>query len=329
MKGTEEKQPAETIEDFIESAIDEAENAAVEKVEEAETAEEVEEEPEEEDGEETEDEPEESDEEDSEEETEEVEEEDKLDPPEHWAAKDKELFSSQTKEAQTWLLERHKQMEGDYTRKAQEIAAIKRRDDAIQDALKPYEHEFARAGLDHAGAVRQLASWDTALRTGGKPALLKLAQAYNIDLDEQEDQGYIDPQVSAIQNEVRSLKDLTTRQLQAAQQEKQQQIYQTIQQFEQATDDKGNPAHPHFDALKDDITMLFQLGKAKDLGDAYNRALALHPELSTPQVQPKPDRVEKVRRAKKAATGVKSSGAVAKMNREKLTLEQEIASHFE
>ena len=45
-----------------------------------------------------------------------------LEPPQHWPAEKKELFRSQTPEAQQFLLERHKAMEGDYTRKTQELA---------------------------------------------------------------------------------------------------------------------------------------------------------------------------------------------------------------
>ena len=73
------------------------------------------------------------------------------------------------------------------------------------------------------------------------------------------------------------------------------------------------------------------MGKVNDLSEGYQKALAMRPELN---VQPKPEgkpdisQAEKVRKAKKAATGVKSSGAVAKKNREAMTLEEEIASHF-
>ena len=47
---------------------------------------------------------------------------DELEPPQHWPEEQKELFRAQTPEARRFLLERHRQMEGDYTRKTQLLA---------------------------------------------------------------------------------------------------------------------------------------------------------------------------------------------------------------
>jgi len=253
-----------------------------------------------------------------------------LEAPEHWAAADKEIFNNQPADAREWLLDRHKSMEGDYTRKSQEIADTKRQYDAIRDALAPYEQDFARSGLDQAGAVRQLAHWHSALKTGGKAAVTELANMYGIDMTSDPD-GDTDPHLLPIQSELAEMKSLLTRQQQEAQQREQQTLLQTIQIFEKATDSDGKLLHPHFESLKDDITTLFQMGKCADLDDAYNKALKMNPSL-TPVKPVKEvkietvDKKEQVRKAKKAATGVKSSGAVGKKSTENLSLEQEIAS---
>lgn len=264
------------------------------------------------------------------------EEEQKLEAPEHWAAKDKELFNKQSKESQEFLLDRHKSMEGDYTRKSQEFAQERRQYDEIKNVLSPYEQEFAQAGLDHVGAVRQLASWHNALKSGGKESVLQLAKMYGIDMAEPEgDQEYIDPQVKSVQQELALLKQEQARNTQAAQQEKQKQLYDVIHAFESEKDESGALVHPHFETLKDDITKLFQAGIASDLNDGYTKALSMRPDLAVVKPQPakitptKTDQAAKVKKAKKAATGVKSSGAVGKINRDKMTLEQEIASHFQ
>ena len=260
-------------------------------------------------------------------------EEDHLDPPEHWAAADKERFNSVPREAQEFLLARHKSMEGDYTRKSQEIAAVKRQYDAIQDALAPYQQEFASAGLDHAGAVRQLAHWHTALKNSPREAIQELAKTYGVDLSAPDlDDETTDPTLRAIQQELGSVKQSLTRNEQLAQQREQEQLLATIQSFQTATDESGALKHPHFETLKDDITTLFQMGKVNDLETGYNMALKFHPDLA-PAPKPKPaikeeDPAEKVKKAKRAATGVKSSGAVGKRNRKEMTLEEEIASHF-
>lgn len=346
MKDTDDNQPV-SIEDEIASAIDSAEEVEdeteqVESEPESEKDDETEskeheespEELEKEDDGEVEDDAEadenpEEDSEKSEEEATQESEEDKLDAPEHWSASDRETFSKQPREAQDFILERHKSMEGDYTRKSQEFASDKRQFDAITDSLAPYQAEFQSAGLDNAGAVRQLASWHSSLKTGGKSAILQLAQMYNIDLTETDDQD-TDPAVRNLQAQVSDLKTQTARTVQAAQQDKQNQLYQTIQAFQAETDENGL-THPHFETLHDDITRLFSAGIAKDLEDGYNKALMFRPDLVAKKPAPvveKPDQAAIVKKAKKAATGVKKSGATSKISREKMTLEEEIASHM-
>ena len=254
----------------------------------------------------------------------------KLEAPEHWAASDREVFNSQTKESQEFLLKRHREMEGAMTRKSQELSSKTRQFDAVEDALSPYRAEFSAAGLDSAGAVRQLASWHDSLKTGGRDAILKLASIYQIDMTE-EDQEYIDPALSTIKNELSELKHLTAQQQQAAQREQQSQLERVIDSFVTETDEGGKPKHPHFNALHDDIVKLFNAGMVKDLADAYNKALALRPDLTPAKPEPAPvtkiDQALKVKKAKKAATGIKSSGAT-KRKRAEMSLEEEIAANL-
>jgi len=255
---------------------------------------------------------------------------DKLKAPEHWSASDQELFTNQPKESQEFLLKRHKEMEGDYTRKSQEIADTKRQYDAVRDALAPHEADFSRAGLDQAGAVRQLASWHNALKTGGKPALAELAKTYGIDMAEPEiEDDFTDPAVKQTQRQLADIQKQLTRNEQAAQQQTQNELTQQIQQFEQAKDADGKLSHPHFQTVYDQMVKMFQAEMVSDLDDAYNKALMLRPDLKpaevTKAVIPKANQAEIVKKAKTAATGIRSSGAVGKQSKD-LSLRDEIAS---
>lgn len=257
----------------------------------------------------------------------------KLEAPEHWSAADKESFNEQPKGAQEFILKRHKEIEGDYTRKRQQESSKVRIAEAVTDALSPHQQEFAAAGLDEAGAVRQLASWHTALKTSPREAIQQLAATYGVDLSEPDlDDETTDPALRSIQQELGSIKEGLTRNEQLAQQREQQELVATIQTFENAKDGEGKLMHPHFKELHDDITLLFEMGKVKSLEEGYEQALRLRPDLAVQKpvekAKPKVDPVEKVKQAKRAATGVKSSGAVGKRDRGKMSLEEEIASHF-
>ena len=258
---------------------------------------------------------------------------DKLTAPEHWSAVDKEKFNNVPVEAQEFVLERHKAMEGDYTRKSQDNASIIRQYESIQDALAPFESEFSRAGLDNAGAVRQLAHWHTALKTSPQEAIQELARTYGVDLQQPEiEDDFTDPAMRNIQTQLNSLQGNLTRQEQAAQQREHKNLLASIQTFEAETDATGSLLHPHFKTLEDDITRLFQARIATDLEDGYTKALAMRPDLAAAvkpaSITPKVDEAKAVSKAKKAATGIKSSGAVGKRERGELTLQEEIASHF-
>jgi hypothetical protein len=255
-----------------------------------------------------------------------------LEAPQHWNAADRELFSSQPAEAQEFLLKRHKEMEGDYTRKSQDAADTKRQYDSIRDALSPYEQEFASAGLDHAGAVRKLASVHQALKTNGKEAIMNLAQTYGIDLSEPDIDDTTDPALRNIQQKMNQIESGLSRQEAVAQQSQADALLSTIQQFETAKDADGTILHPHFLDLKDDITGLFNAGLAKDLDEGYRKALALRPELvpvvKAAKVVSKVNQADRVKKAKKAATGIRSSGAVGKRNSGEISLHDEIAANW-
>ena len=50
---------------------------------------------------------------------------------------------------------------------------------------------------------------------------------------------------------------------------------QEIQHFSSMKDSSGNPAHPHYEAVKDTMAKLLEAGVAEDLDSAYDAALRL------------------------------------------------------
>ena len=147
LDSTATEQPAESIHDTLRAALDQPE----ESVEEPETTEEVEEiEEVAEASEEIEEDPQEEAPEDPEEPKETG-----LEAPSNWSQEDKELFSSQPKEVQQYLLNRHKAMEGDYTRKMQEIAPL-REYEPVHQIFAPYMQQLKQAGTSPAQMIQ---SW--------------------------------------------------------------------------------------------------------------------------------------------------------------------------
>jgi len=259
--------------------------------------------------------------------------------PEHWSAQDKEIFNDQPRDAQEWMLKRHKELEGDYTRKRQQESSQVRLAENVADALAPFEQEFSQAGLDHAGAVRKLASVHSGMKGSPIETLESLAQSYTgktlAELAELESET-ADPGSRAIQQQLGELKSHLSRQEQAAQQRELERISGVIQSFKSEKDESGNLLYPHFDKVEQDIAKLMESGMVErgNLTEGYKQATRLRGlEEYKPQKpqkpSPKEDQAEKVKRAKRAATGVKSSGAVGKKDHSKLSLEEQIASEWD
>jgi len=257
------------------------------------------------------------------------EEEEALEPPQHWAADDRELFANLPKDGQEYLLRRHKDMEADYTRKTQEIALVRKKAEAFNEVFEPYRRELAINGLDEVSAVRQLLAIRDELRANPKATLTSLAKQYGVDFQQEEE--HIDPSVAALKNELESIKQEQARRDYEAQQQTQSDLEKQVDSFQNEKDAQGNLKHPHFADLRVDMGRLIQSGLAADMPEAYAKALAFRPELTPKKAESKPDesQKEKVRKAKKAAAGVKSSGAATKAEPKSLReeLEAQFAAH--
>lgn len=319
---TDQDQPDEnTLNEDLAAALEEA----MQEENEEETEKESEEEEKEEETEEEEKEEEAEEEESEEEEAEE--EEEALEAPQHWAVQDRESFATLSRQGQEFMLRRHKEMEADYTRKTQEVAAIRKKAEAISEVFEPHRQELALNGLDEVSAVRQLLAIRDELRADPKTTLLSLAQQFGVDLSTTEETD-IDPSVLALRKELNDVKQEQARREQEAQQQSQQTLVQQVEDFAQAKDEKGELKHPHFETIRTDMGRMIQSGLAADMEEAYAKVLSLRPELAPPPLkqEPGPSKKERVKKAKKAAAGVRSSGAAEKS--EPKTLRQELEAQL-
>jgi len=296
---------AEALQEVAEEQKEEPEEEVIEEVTEAKTEEEVEEA-------------------ESEEETEEDPEETHLEAPEHWGAQDREVFAAIPKDGQEFLLRRHKDMEADYTRKTQDIAGIRKKADAFTEVFDPYRHDLAINGLDEVTAVRQLLAVRGDLQQDPKTTLLNLARQYGVDLSQPTEEEYVDPSVLALRQELDGFKQEQARKELEVQQQSQQTLLSQVETFRDAKDKDGNATHPHFEEMRIDMGRLIQSGIAADMNDAYTRVLSMRSDLQPVIPKAEPTKQERVKKAKKAATGVHSSGAATKS--EALSLHDEISA---
>ena len=233
--------------------------------------------------------------------------------PNHWPKDFAAKFEALEAPAQHMFMERYKDLEGDYTRKTQEIAKYKKRNEAFDEIMAPFKGDFERAGMDEVGAVRQLLAAHDYLRKDPQNAIAWLANQYGVDMaaignDPSAEDEFADPQVKQLQQQVAQLTGFIQNQQTQQQSQVQQSTQSLIDQFAAETDANGNPKHPHFDRVRGVMGSLISSENAKDLATAYEMAVYADPELRQEQVKAmaaaqSQDNVktEAVKKAKKAA----------------------------
>lgn len=230
-----------------------------------------------------------------------------LEAPKHWPQQRREAFakhaSTNPELARDWL-EHTKQLEGEFTRKAQEQAEARKFGESVRELFTPEHRSVMQAsGINETAAIKWLLDVDGYARkdpagyakwfmqqVGLTPQQLfpELGQGSQATQAAQpEQQEWIDPEFTKLREEIGPLKS----ELQALRQWKQQQdqerqaqgqqaIDRTIQEFASSTDAEGNPLYPHFAELEEE--MAFQINRpdlqhlplgADKLKRAYDLAL--------------------------------------------------------
>lgn len=178
----------------------------------------------------------------------------------------------------------HGQTQRYVTQIEQQNAQYRRNLEPIGQMLAPYAQEWARQGMDVVSGVRQLMYWNDALSKDPQGAILQLAEQLGVDLAQATaEQPYVDPVVSQQMQQLQqriAQQDERWRQAETQQQQQMQtQLLSSVQAFEHEKDAQGNPKHPHFKEVLNDMLALYQWGRASSPEDAYALAVQLNPTL--------------------------------------------------
>lgn len=267
-----------------------------------------------------------------------------MDPPADWKVDEQEMFRGLDPKAQAFVLGRYKDMQADYTKKTETVAQQQKRLDRLEQVLGPRRDEIARRGLDEATAVNQLFALAEWAEKNPADYMKWFAQATKVDLaqfgaaptsDDDDDDAYTDPTVAALKQQVSDL----TRQIgeigggiqqsqaqrsEAEQAHRMAQATQQLEAFATAADEKGQPKHPYFDQVMQDMIGMVQVEKSRDPNAAIDleamyrkavwandetRAKQLAAEKSASDREAERVRREKARAAQQAGSSVTGSPA--------------------
>jgi hypothetical protein len=146
---------------------------------------------------------------------------------------------------------------------------------SVHKMLQPYQQRLQEHGTNPVDYIASLARADNMIATAPTQEqkvqyFRELANMYGITVDHGLF-GAEDSTVTALRQELNQLKSSVNSQLSQAQAKEVATIQKTIDEF------RAKPEHKHFDVLQHEIAALLQSGVAKDLKDAYDRALWANP----------------------------------------------------
>jgi nucleotide-binding universal stress UspA family protein len=237
-------------------------------------------------------------------------------PPNGWRSDAKAAFTSLPEIARREI---HKR-EDDLLRGVRQYRDAAGFGSQMAQELMPYQETINKHGIHPREIVKTLGNaWNTLV--GGTPdakraLLLQIAKDYDINIGAATSDAtqqstaapQVDPLVSALQQELKEVKGyLTTQERQRAEAEFSAKVDE-VTQWGSAAGADGKQLRPHFEALREDMAVLIETGRAKDLQDAYDKAQWINPEIrSALLAEQEKERAEKA--ARDAAAARKAAGA--------------------
>ena len=218
-----------------------------------------------------------------------------IDPPAEWKAEDQEVFRKLPKDAKEFVTRQQREWNEKYAPVVERTQRMQQTFEPIARALAPYSEYFQRAGMHPAQYVEQLISLARQAQEQPEQFLREQARAHGVDLAklvqpaEPAAEEWEDPAVKSVRDEMRAelakrdaeIQRLTGGVNSYAQQNEmaaRQQTQGAVREFVSAADESGKPKHPYFNEVREDMALLLNAGRARDLADAYERAVYANPE---------------------------------------------------
>lgn len=151
----------------------------------------------------------------------------------------------------------------------------------LQDAIAPFMPELQIHGIKPGDWIANLGRAHYTLAKGSPQEKLamfhRLANEYGVDIGQQQ-APQADPQMQWVSQELQQIKSAWNSFRSEQEKQAQETMQRDIQTFASA--------HPHFDAVRDQMAGLLQSGMAQNLDDAYTKAVRMNGLQEQPTQQP-------------------------------------------
>jgi len=137
-------------------------------------------------------------------------------------------------------------MEGDYTRKSQDVADLKRNWEPVQELFAPHAEEMRATGQTPAGIIKRWSDISNSLTSNPQQTIQWLANQYGVTMGEQAEAAYVDPAVQNLQQELHQLKQAVVQRENAESQQRLTTVQNDLQTFADQKTEAGELAPSAF-----------------------------------------------------------------------------------
>jgi hypothetical protein len=200
--------------------------------------------------------------------------------PATWTAEEKAEFSKLPPTVQSAIARRESDREKAFHQKTSEFSEVRKTLDRYDQVITPYKAMIAAEGGTPDRAIAELLQTAALFRTGTPEmklqAIQQIATQFGVPLDRLgnvKSEEFSDPEIAALKSELHQVKGFITSERNQKAQVEQKQSDEAVLNF------KADPKNKYFAEVANDMADLVEMGKAKDLPDAYEKACRLNPEV--------------------------------------------------
>lgn len=191
-----------------------------------------------------------------------------LDAPKSYKKEYQESFKELPQNWRKHLITREKEIERGFSDFGNKVNGYK----YIEDAFNSRQERLKAMGLNnHREYNDYLYQIDDAMQANPRATIELLADAYGVDFGAPEQ-----ATDSRLQLQLNQMQQTLNAQQQYIQEQKDYTIQNAIREFVEAKADDGSLKHPYYEDVKLDMGALLKGGLAKDLSEAYNKAIYMN-----------------------------------------------------
>jgi len=229
--------------------------------------------------------------------------------PVSWSAAAKAEFSKLPLVVQEAIAKREMEVSSGFKQYGEKVKTY----EAIDKVLSPLEPALQKAGLTKDQYVQRLRAAEMQLESNPVEGIKWLAKSYGVDLSHLTGEPQqVNPEIASLRKELSDLRQWRDQSVQSSQTALETETLTAIERF------KSDPKNEFFEQVRPVMGQLVAGGQAKDIADAYEKAVWMVPEVRQIMLARQSDEMQKKLRetattkvaGAKPAIGVKGNGAI-------------------